>query len=164
MKTRITELLGIEYPVFQGAMAWIANGHLAAAVSEAGGLGIIAGGAAPVEVIRQEIHTARALTKKPLGLNIMLLSPNADDLAKLAVEEKIEVITTGAGNPGKYLQTGRLQTLKSFRSLHRLHWQSAWSALVQTPSSLKVWSPAVTSVRPPRWLCCRRLSTQSAFR
>lgn len=112
MKTRITELLGIEYPVFQGAMAWIANGHLAAAVSEAGGLGIIAGGAAPVEVIRQEIHTARALTKKPLGLNIMLLSPNADDLAKLAVEEKIEVITTGAGNPGKYLADWKAANIK----------------------------------------------------
>ena len=103
MKTRITELLGIEYPVIQGAMAWIANGDLAAAVSEAGGLGIIAGGAAPAEVIRAEIHKARAATRKPIGMNIMLLSPNADDLAKLAVEEKIEVITTGAGNPSKYL-------------------------------------------------------------
>lgn len=112
MKTRITELLGIEYPVFQGAMAWIANGHLAAAVSEAGGLGIIAGGAAPAEVIREEIHIARAMTKKPLGLNIMLLSPNADDLAKLAVEEKIEVITTGAGNPGKYLPEWKAAGIK----------------------------------------------------
>lgn len=103
MKTRITELLGIEYPVIQGAMAWIAEGNLAAAVSEAGGLGIIAGGAAPVEVIRAEIQKARAKTKKPIGLNIMLLSPNADDLAQLAVDEQIEVITTGAGNPGKYI-------------------------------------------------------------
>ncbi|MFR4978935.1 MAG: nitronate monooxygenase, partial [Butyricicoccus sp.] len=84
MKTRITELLGIEYPVFQGAMAWIAEGTLAAAVSEAGGLGIIAGGAAPAEVIRAEIHKARAATQKPIGLNIMLLSPNADELAQLA--------------------------------------------------------------------------------
>ena len=112
MKTRITELLGIEYPVFQGAMAWVANGHLAASVSEAGGLGIIAGGGAPAEVIREEIRTARAMTKKPLGLNIMLLSPNADDLAKLAVEEKIEVITTGAGNPGKYLADWKAAGIK----------------------------------------------------
>ncbi len=104
MKTRITELLGIEYPIVQGAMAWIAEGNLAAAVSEAGGLGIIAGGAAPVEVVRAEIQKARAKTNKPLGLNVMLLSPNADDLAQLAIEEKIEVVTTGAGSPGKYIE------------------------------------------------------------
>lgn len=112
MKTRITELLGIEYPVFQGAMAWIAEGSLAAAVSEAGGLGIIAGAAAPAEIIRQEIHKARAITSKPIGLNIMLLSPNAEDLAKLAVEENIEVITTGAGNPGKYLDLWKSANIK----------------------------------------------------
>ena len=110
MKTKITELLGIEYPIVQGAMAWIAEHHLAAAVSKAGGLGIIAGGAAPVDYIREEIHKARAITDKPLGMNIMLLSPNADDLAQLAIDEKIEVVeegvqvvTTGAGNPGKYI-------------------------------------------------------------
>ncbi len=103
MKTRITKLLGTEYPVVQGAMAWVAEHHLAGAVSKAGGLGIIAGGAAPVDYIRNEIHEARAMTDKPLGINIMLLSPNADDLAQLAIDEKIEVITTGAGNPGKYM-------------------------------------------------------------
>ena len=107
MKTRITELLGIEYPVFQGAMAWVANGHLAASVSEAGGLGIIAGGGAPAEVIREEIRTARAMTKKPLGLNIMLLSPNADDLAKLAVEEKNRSHYYWRGQPGQV--PGRLE-------------------------------------------------------
>ena len=103
MKTKITELLGIEYPIVQGAMAWIAEHHLAAAVSKAGGLGIIAGGAAPVDYIRDEIRKAREITDKPLGMNIMLLSPNADDLAQLAIDEKIEVLTTGAGNPGKYM-------------------------------------------------------------
>ena len=103
MRTRLTELLGIEYPVIQGAMAWIADHTLAAAVSEAGGLGIIAGGAAPVDYIREEIRKARAVTNKPIGMNIMLLSPNADDLAQLAVDEKIEALTTGAGNPGKYM-------------------------------------------------------------
>ena len=104
MKTKITELLGIEYPIIQGAMAWIADGGLAAAVSEAGGLGIIAGGAAPVEYIREQIHRARSITKKPIGMNIMLLSPNADDLAQLAIDEGIEVLTTGAGNPGKRME------------------------------------------------------------
>lgn len=103
MKTKITQLLGVEYPVVQGAMAWIAEHQLAASVSKAGGLGIIAGGAAPVDYIREEIRKARAITDKPLGMNIMLLSPNADDLAQLAIDEKIEVLTTGAGNPGKYM-------------------------------------------------------------
>ena len=163
MKTRITELLGIEYPVFQGAMAWVANGHLAASVSEAGGLGIIAGGGAPAEVIREEIRTARAMTKKPLGLNIMLLSPNADDLAKLAVEEKIEVITTGAGNPGKYLADWRLPALRSFRSLLRLRWPSSWSAPAQMPLLLSVWSRAAISARLRSWRCCLMWSSRSAF-
>lgn len=112
MNTRITELLGIEYPVFQGAMAWIAESTLAAAVSQAGGLGIIAGGAAPAEVIRAEIHKVRAVTKKPIGLNIMLLSPNADELAQLAIDEKIEVVTTGAGNPTKYMSAWKEAGIK----------------------------------------------------
>ncbi|MDY3619195.1 nitronate monooxygenase [Agathobaculum sp.] len=104
MNTKITKLLGIEYPVVQGAMAWIADGVLASSVSAAGGLGIIAGGAAPVDYIREQIRYARSKTDKPLGMNIMLLSPNADDLAQLAIDEKIEVLTTGAGNPGKYME------------------------------------------------------------
>lgn len=112
MKTEITELLGLEYPVIQGAMAWVAEHRLAGAVSRAGGLGIIAGGAAPVDVIRQEIRQARAMTEKPLGMNIMLLSPNADDLAQLAIDEKIEVLTTGAGNPGKYMESWKNAGIK----------------------------------------------------
>lgn len=103
MRTKITELLHIQYPVFQGAMAWIANGKLAAAVSNAGGLGIIAGGAAPVEVIRSEVRTAKSLTDKPFALNIMLLSPNADDIAQLVIDEGVQVVTTGAGSPAKYM-------------------------------------------------------------
>lgn len=112
MKTKLTELLGIEYPIIQGAMAWIAEGQLAAAVSEAGGLGIIAGAAAPVDVIREEIRKAREKTSKPLCLNVMLLSPNADDLAQLAIDEKIEVLTTGAGNPGKYMEKWKQAGIK----------------------------------------------------
>ena len=104
MRTRITEQLHIEYPVFQGAMAWIADGYLAASVSNAGGLGIIAGGAAPIEVIREEVKKAKSMTDKPFALNIMLLSPNADDVAQLVIDEKIPVVTTGAGSPSKYIQ------------------------------------------------------------
>lgn len=104
MKTRITELLGIRYPILQGGMAWIAESTLASAVSNAGGAGIIAGGSAPVSYIEEQIRRAKTLTEHPFGINIMLLSPNADDLAQLVIDEKIPFITTGAGNPGKYME------------------------------------------------------------
>ena len=103
MKTRITELLGIQYPIIQGGMAWVAEHHLAAAVSAAGGLGLIGGANAPGEVVREEIRKARELTDKPIGVNVMLLSPHADDVARVVVEEGIKVVTTGAGNPEKYM-------------------------------------------------------------
>ena len=103
MKTRVTELLGIEYPIIQGGMAWVAEHNLAAAVSEAGGLGLIGGASAPGEVVREEIRKARELTKKPFGVNVMLMSPYADDVAKVVVEEGIKVVTTGAGIPNKYM-------------------------------------------------------------
>ena len=104
MKTRVTALLGIEYPIIQGGMAWVAEHNLAAAVSEAGGLGLIGGANAPCEVVREEIRKARELTDKPFGVNVMLMSPFADDVAKVVVEEGIKVVTTGAGNPGKYME------------------------------------------------------------
>lgn len=104
IKSEICEMLGIEYPVFQGGMAWIADGKLAAAVSSGGGLGIIAAGNAPGEYVREQIKIARALTKNPIGVNIMLLSPFADEVAQIVIEEKVEVITTGAGNPSKYIK------------------------------------------------------------
>lgn len=97
------EKLGVKYPIIQGAMAWIADSSLAAAVSNAGGLGIIAGGTAPVEYVREEIRKAKALTDKPFGVNIMLLSDNAEEVAKLVCEEGVKVVTTGAGSPGKYM-------------------------------------------------------------
>lgn len=104
MKTRITELLEIEYPVIQGGMAWVAEHNLAAAVSEAGGLGLIGGANAPGEVVREEIQKAREITKKPFGVNVMLMSPHADDVARVVVEEGVKVVTTGAGNPEKYME------------------------------------------------------------
>ena len=103
MKTRITELLGIEHPIIQGGMAWVAEHNLAAAVSEAGGLGLIGGANAPAEVVRDEIRKAKKLTNKPFGVNVMLLSPHAEEVAKVVVEEGIKVVTTGAGNPEKYM-------------------------------------------------------------
>lgn len=103
IQSPLCDLLGIQYPVFQGGMAWIADGKLAAAVSNGGGLGIIAAGNAPADYVRQQIHTARSLTDKPIGLNIMLMSPFADEVAAAAAEERVEVVTTGAGNPSKYM-------------------------------------------------------------
>ena len=103
MKSAITELLGIEYPIFQGGMAWIAESTLAAAVSNAGGLGIIAGGSAPIDYLRDQIRRCKSLTDKPFGVNIMLMSPNAEELSQLVIDEKVPVVTTGAGNPGKFM-------------------------------------------------------------
>lgn len=103
MNTRITELLGIKYPIIQGGMAWVAEHNLAAAVSNAGGLGLIGAANAPSEVVRDEIRKARELTDKPFGVNIMLLSPHAGEIAELVVEEGVKVVTTGAGSPEKYI-------------------------------------------------------------
>ncbi len=103
IKTRICELIEIEYPIFQGGMAWVATGELAAAVSESGGLGIIGSGQAPADWLRQEIRKVKAITKKPYGVNVMLMSPFVDEVMQVILEERVPVITTGAGNPGKYV-------------------------------------------------------------
>ncbi|RHP42102.1 MULTISPECIES: enoyl-[acyl-carrier-protein] reductase FabK [unclassified Clostridium] len=112
MKTRITELLGIEYPIIQGGMAWVAESHLAAAVSAAGGLGLIGGANAPAEVIRNYIREVKAATDKPFGVNVMLMSPYADEVAKVVVEEGVKVVTTGAGNPEKYMEMWKAAGVK----------------------------------------------------
>ena len=104
IKSQLCELLGIRYPLFQGGMAWIADGTLAAAVSEGGGLGIIGAGSAPASWVREQIQIAKALTDKPFGVNIMLMSPFADEIAQVVAEEQVAVVTTGAGNPGKYME------------------------------------------------------------
>lgn len=112
MKTRVTELLGIEKPIIQGGMAWVAESHLAAAVSNAGGFGLIGAANAPADVVRNYIHEARELTDKPFGVNIMLMSPFAEDIAQLVTEEKIAAVTTGAGNPEKYMAQWKAAGIK----------------------------------------------------
>lgn len=102
-KTSICDVLGIKYPILQGGMAWVATAELAAAVSNAGGLGIIGAGNAPGEYVRSEIKKAKKLTDKPFGVNIMLLSPFVEEVIDAVYEERVPVITTGAGNPGKYI-------------------------------------------------------------
>ena len=104
MKTKITELLGIRYPIFQGGMAWVAEYHLAAAVSNAGGLGIIGAASAPPEVVREQIRKVKDLTDKPFGVNVMLMNPNAPEVANVVVEEGVAAVTTGAGNPAAYMK------------------------------------------------------------
>lgn len=103
MKTEITKLLGIRYPIIQGGMAWVAEYHLASAVSNAGGLGPIGAANAPADWVRDQVRKMKELTDKPFGVNIMLMSPSADEVAKVMVEEKVPVVTTGAGNPEKYI-------------------------------------------------------------
>lgn len=104
MQTDITKLLGIQYPIIQGGMAWVAEHHLAAAVSEAGGLGLIGAANAPAEWVREQIRAAKNLTDRPFGVNIMLMSPYADEVAQVVAEEHVRVVTTGAGSPEKYME------------------------------------------------------------
>lgn len=103
MKSRVAELLEIQYPIIQGGMAWVAEYNLASAVSNAGGLGIIGAASAPAEIVREQIIKCKAMTNRPFGVNIMLLNPNADEVAQIVVEEGVKMVTTGAGNPAKYM-------------------------------------------------------------
>lgn len=112
MESKISKMLNIKYPIFQGAMAWISEHNLASAVSNAGGLGIIAAGNAPAQIVREEIRKTKELTDKPFGVNIMLLSPYAEEIAHMVCEEKVAVVTTGAGNPGKYLAMWQENNIK----------------------------------------------------
>ena len=112
MKTRITEILGIEHPIIQGGMAWVATYQLAAAVSNAGGLGLIGAGGAPASFVREQIEKAKELTDKPFGVNIMLMNPEADEIAKVIVDEGVKVVTTGAGNPAKYMEMWKAAGVK----------------------------------------------------
>jgi enoyl-[acyl-carrier protein] reductase II len=112
METRITQLLGIEYPIIQGGMAWVATHELASAVSKAGGLGIIGAGGAPAEFVREQIRKVKEVTDKPFGVNIMLMNPAADDIAQVVVDEGVKVVTTGAGNPSKYMEMWKAAGIK----------------------------------------------------
>jgi enoyl-[acyl-carrier protein] reductase II len=103
LHTRLTTLLGIEYPIIQGGMAWTATWELAAAVSNAGGLGVIGAGQMPTDLLREQIRAAKKATDRPFGVNLMLLTPHIDELVQMVLDEGVPVVTTGAGNPGKYM-------------------------------------------------------------
>jgi len=113
-KSIVCKLLGIKYPLIQGGMAWIADAELASSVSNAGALGVIAAGYAPGEWIREEIRKAKRLTEKPFGLNVMLLNPNSDEIARIVIEEGVKVVITGAGNPGKYIKMWKKNNILVF--------------------------------------------------
>lgn len=112
LKTKLCDLLGIEYPIIQGGMAWVSDSSLASAVSNAGGLGIIASGSMTLEMLREEIKKAKALTKKPFGVNIILMRKDVEKVLQVIIEEKVPVVTTGAGNPGKYLDLLKKANIK----------------------------------------------------
>ena len=109
---KLTKLLGTKYPLIQGGMANIATGEFAAAVSNAGGLGLIGAGSMNAETLREHIRKCRALTNKPFGVNIMLMNPDVDAIAQMVIDEQVQVITTGAGNPGKYMQSWKEAGIK----------------------------------------------------
>ena len=112
MQTELTRLLGIKYPIFQGGMAWVAEYHLAAAVSEAGGLGIIGAANAPAEWVREQIRETKKRTSNPFGVNVMLMSPHAEAVAEVIAQEGVAAVTTGAGNPEKYMDMWKEKGIK----------------------------------------------------
>ncbi|MBQ4100730.1 MAG: enoyl-[Oscillospiraceae bacterium] len=112
LNTKLCEIIGTKYPIIQGGMAWIADAELAAAVSNAGGLGLIAAANAPVDYVREQIRKAKSLTDKPFGVNVIMLSPYADEIAQLMIDEKVPVVTTGAGNPSKYISAWKEAGIK----------------------------------------------------
>jgi len=112
LPTRLTELLEIEHPIIQGGMAWTATAELAAAVSNAGGLGIIGAGHMPTDILREQIRRAKELTDRPFGVNLMLLTPHIDELVAMVLEEGVHAVTTGAGNPGKYMSALKERDIK----------------------------------------------------
>ena len=157
MKTKVTELLGIEYPIIQGGMAWVAEYHLAAAVSEAGGLGLIGAASAPAEWVRDQIREAKKITDKPFGVNIMLMSPYADDVAKVIVEEGVKVVTTGAGSPEKYMKMWKEAGVKVIPVIASVVSRNVWRDAARTRLLLREQRQADTSVRTQLWYLYRRL-------
>ena len=165
MQTELTRKLGIEYPIIQGGMAWVAEYHLAAAVSEAGGLGLIGAANAPAEWVREQIREAKKITDKPFGVNIMLMSPYADQVAKVAAEEGVKVITTGAGNPEKYMEMWKeadirvIPVVASVALAKRMERCGADAVVAEGCES-----GGHIGERPPQWYWCLRWQMRCRFR
>ena len=164
MKTEITEILGIEYPIIQGGMAWVAEHKLAAAVSNAGGLGLIGAASAPAAWETDQVRKAKELTDKPFGVNIMLMSPYADEVAKVIVEEGVKVVTTGAGSPEKYMKMWKEAGVKVIPVVASVALARRMERCGPTPWWQKAPKPVDISVRIRRWYSCLRWWTRSIFR
>lgn len=160
----ICKLLNIKYPIFQGGMAWIGTAELASAVSNAGGLGIIGAGHMPPEILRAEIQKCKSWTDKPFGVNVMLMSPYVKEVMQVVVEEKVQVVTTGAGNPGEYVPALKeigakvIPVVASVALAKRLVRCGVDALIAEGTES------GATSVRSRRWPSCRRSSTLSMCR
>ena len=141
---KLNEILGTEFPFIQGGMANIATGAFAAAVSNAGAFGLVGAGGMDAEALRREIRTAKENTDKPFGVNLMLMNPHIDDLARVVVEEGVQLVTTGAGNPGKYVPAWKEAGSRSSRWWPPRSWPSAWSATAWTASSPRAPRAAAT--------------------
>ena len=150
MQTEVTRLLGVKYPIIQGGMAWVAEYHLAAAVSNAGGLGLIGAASAPAEWVREQIQKAKELTDKPFGVNIMLMSPYADEVAQIVAEERVKVVTTGAGNPEKYMKMWKeagVKVIPVVASVALAKRMERSGAAIKTRSTSTVYSlPAISAI------------------
>lgn len=164
MKTSITKLLGIEYPIIQGGMAWVAEYHLAAAVSEAGGLGLIGAANAPAEWVREQIQKVKELTKKPFGVNIMLMSPHADEVAKVIVEEAVPVVTTGAGSPEKYMKMWKAAGVKVIPVVASVALAREWNGVEQMLLLQRERRQEAISEKIQRWFLFHKLRMQFRFR
>ncbi|RYD04876.1 hypothetical protein N752_13190 [Desulforamulus aquiferis] len=126
LQTKLCDLLGIQYPILQGGMAWVSTAELAAAVSEAGGLGIIGSGQAPPEWLEEQINIVKKLTKKPFGVNVMMMSPYMEQVMQLILDERVPVVTTGAGNPGKFIPGLKEIGTKVIPVIPSVAWPSVW--------------------------------------
>ena len=146
ISTVINEKLNIEFPIFQGGMAWVADASLAAGVSNAGGLGLIAAMNSNGEQLRAEIKKCKELTDKPFGVNIMLMSPFADEVADVVVEEGVKVVTTGAGNPGKYMDNGLRRELRLSPLYPQPLWREEWKSSALSRLSRRAERAAATWV------------------
>ena len=147
IKSRICDILGIQYPVFQGGMAWVADASLAAAVSNAGGLGLISSINAGTEAVREEIRKCRELTDKPFGVNIMLQAPNAAEIAHMVVEEGVKILTTGAGSPSQYMPMWKEAGIKV------LAWVEVQSSINAPPYNIcKNYTNSGKILQPPQTL------------
>ena len=163
MKSVLCEMLGIDYPIIQGAMAWVADADLASAVSNAGGLGLIGTGHDPVDVVNHKIADMKTKTDKPFGVNIMLLNQHVEDVVDAVCASGVKVVTTGAGSPGRYMEKFKAAGIKVIPVVASVALARRMEKMALMPLSLKEWKQADTLVKRQRWHLCRKSSMPFRF-